>query len=226
MREVILDVETTGLDYKRGDKIIEVACVELVNHIATNNYLQFYCSTNKIIDEKSQSVHGLTNGFLNKFQTFVEQAQKLIDFIKNDTLIIHNADFDLGFINHEIKLMGLAPIENTFIDTVLLARKKLNTRIANLDYLCRRFSVDLSARKLHGALLDCNLLSKVYLELLGGQQRSLDLIKSSNNNIKSGKKDTRKKVKIHKIKISPEEIEQHKKHIESIKASLWLKLDY
>ena len=226
MREVVLDVETTGLDYKGGDKIIEVACVELVNHITTNNRLQFYCSTNKTIDEKSQSVHGLTNSFLNKFKTFPEQAQKLIDFIKNDTLIIHNADFDLGFINHEIRLMGLAPIENKFIDTVLLARKKLSTRIANLDYLCRRFSIDLSARKLHGALLDCNLLSKVYLELLGGQQTSLDLIKFSNNNIKSDKKNTIKKIKTHKIIISTEEIEQHKKHVKSIKAPLWLKFEY
>ena len=226
MREVVLDIETTGLDYKRGDKIIEVACVELVNHITTNNYLQFYCSTNKIIDEKTQSVHGLTNSFLNKFQTFSEQVQKLIDFIKSDTLIIHNADFDLGFINHEIKSIGLAPIENKFIDTVLLARKKLNTRIANLDYLCRRFSVDLSARKIHGALLDCNLLSKVYLELLGGQQTSLDLNKPSNHSINPNKKETTKNTKNHKIIISPKEIEQHKKHIESIKSPLWLKFEY
>ena len=162
MREVVVDIETTGLDYKRGDRIIEVACVELINHITTNNHLQFYCSTDRTIDENTQKIHGLSNDFLNKFPTFAEQTSKLINFIKTDTLIIHNADFDLGFINHEIKLLGLTPLKNKFIDTVVLARKKLNTRLANLDYLCRQYSIDLSAREFHGALLDCQLLSRVF----------------------------------------------------------------
>ena len=103
---------------------------------------------------------------------FKEHLKNFFDFIKNDTLIIHNAEFDVGFINNELKLIGAKPITNTIIDTMLLARKKLNTRITNLDYLCRRFSIDLSSRKLHGALLDCHLLAEVYLELLGGKQTS------------------------------------------------------
>ena len=226
MREIIIDIETTGLDYRRGDKIIEVACVELINHISTDNYLQFYCSTDKTINEESKNIHGLSNNFLNKFPTFAEQVQKFISFIKTDTLIIHNADFDLGFINHEMKLLGLYPIQNKFIDTVLLARKKLNTRIANLDYLCRRFSIDLSSRKLHGALLDCQLLSKVYIELLGGLQTSLDLARSFNDTNNPKDKKIIKNSKIHKIQISPEEIKQHKKLISSLYAPLWHKIEY
>ena len=226
MREIIIDIETTGLDYRRGDKIIEVACVELINHISTDNYLQFYCSTDKTINEESKNIHGLSNNFLNKFPTFAEQVQKFISFIKTDTLIIHNADFDLGFINHEMKLLGLYPVQNKFIDTVLLARKKLNTRIANLDYLCRRFSIDLSSRKLHGALLDCQLLSKVYIELLGGLQTSLDLARSFNDTNNPKDKKIIKNSKIHKIQISPEEIKQHKKLISSLYAPLWHKIEY
>ena len=226
MREIVIDIETTGLDCRGGDKIIEVACVELINHISTDNYLQFYCSTDKIINEESKNIHGLSNNFLNKFPTFAEQVQKFISFIQTDTLIIHNADFDLGFINHEMKLLGLHPVQNKFIDTVLLARKKLNTRIANLDYLCRRFSIDLSSRKLHGALLDCQLLSKVYIELLGGLQTSLDLARSFNDTNNPKDKKIIKNSKIHKIQISPEEIKQHKKLISSLYAPLWHKIEY
>ena len=181
MREIVLDTETTGLDYKRGDRIIEVACVELINHVATDKHLQFYCSTDKTVTDEAIKIHGLSNSFLGKFPKFHENAERLLNFIKGDTLIIHNADFDLGFINNELKMAGIKTIKNKFIDTVLLARKTLNTRTANLDYLCRRFSIDLSSRKLHGALLDCRLLSEVYLELLGGRQTTLILKDSLNN---------------------------------------------
>ena len=104
MREIILDTETTGLYYKSGDRIIEVGCVELINHVVTGNNLQFYCSTTKKISEEARGVHGLSNSFLDQFPPFSEQAKKMIDFIKNDTLIIHNADFDTGFINNEFKI--------------------------------------------------------------------------------------------------------------------------
>ena len=180
MREIVLDTETTGLDFISGDRIIEVGCVELINHITTGNKLQFYCSTDKKISEGASRISGLTDDFLKQFPSFKEQVKKLLNFIKNDTLIIHNADFDLGFINNELKLMGANKIENNVVDTVVLARKKLNSRIVNLDYLCKKFSIDLSARTFHGALLDCQLLAEVYLELLGGRQTSLDLTKTQN----------------------------------------------
>ena len=226
MKEIIIDTETTGLDFKNGDKIIEIACLELINHVATGNYLQFYCSTDRVIDERAEKIHGLSNNFLNKFPTFAEQVQKFIDFIKSDTLIIHNADFDLGFINNELKLLGRSPLQNKFIDTVLLARKKLNTRIANLDYLCKKFSIDLSSRKFHGALLDCQLLSEVYIELLGGQQTSLELKNSSNDKITLEDKKTNEKNKIHQVQVSVEEINNHKKLFAKFKNYLWHKIDY
>ena len=226
MREVVVDTETTGLNYKKGDRIIEVACVELINHVASGKSLQFYCSTDRIINKEAGKIHGLSNSFLNKFPTFAEQAQKFLNFIKTNKLIIHNADFDIGFINNELNNMGVKPLQNEVMDTVLLARKKLNTRTVNLDYLCKRFSVDLSARKLHGALLDCQLLSEVYLELLGGRQTSLQLSKHPNKEDDSEDKQKKKYNKVHKVKVSIEEIKLHKEFVAKLKNSLWQKNNY
>lgn len=226
MREIIIDIETTGLNHKKGDRIIELACVELINHITTGKHLQFYCSTKKTISNEASNIHGLSNNFLNKFPSFSEQVQNFLSFIKEDTLIIHNSDFDIGFINNELVLLGYKVINNKVIDTVLLARKKLNTRLANLDYLCKRFSIDLSGRKFHGALLDCQLLSEVYLELLGGRQISLGLKETirTNNNLKQNNNIL--KNKIHQIPISTNEIKEHKNFIADLKNALWHKVNY
>ena len=226
MREIVLDTETTGLDYKTGDRIIEIGCVELINHIPTENYLQFYCSTDKKISNKAINIHGLTNDFLKDHPTFKEQSKKFLDFIKNDILIIHNADFDVGFINNELKLIGADSIKNKVIDTVLLARKKLKTRIANLDYLCRRFSINLEARTFHGALLDCYLLAGVYLELVGGKQRSLDLVEASIEITSKKNKQLKNSYNISKITINEKEIESHKNFVKNLKNAIWHKLDY
>ena len=144
MREIVLDTETTGLNHKAGDRIIEVGCVELINHVPTGKTLQFYCFVEKEINESATKVHGITNDFLKSQPRFEENTEKLLSFIKDDTLIIHNAEFDAGFINNELKLSGRPKLLNPIIDTVALARKVLNTRVANLDYLCRRFKIDLS----------------------------------------------------------------------------------
>ena len=181
MREVVLDTETTGLNYKGGDRIIEIGCVETKNYVATGKILNFYCKVDKKISEEAQKISGISNDFLKDKKTFSEQHQDFIDFIKDDTLIIHNAAFDLGFLNNELKIIGKNKLNNNIIDTVLLARKVLNTRIANLDYLCRHFNVDLSKRALHGALLDAQLLAEVYLELRGGKQISMDLLTKNKN---------------------------------------------
>jgi len=226
MREIILDTETTGLDYRSGDRVIEVGCVETINYVATTKHLQFYCSTEKKIGEGAAKVHGLTNIFLSKYPPFEANVRKLLDFIGNDTLIIHNADFDVGFINNELRLIGLKPLKNEIIDTIPLARKKLNSRIANLDYLCRRFSIDLSKRSLHGALLDCYLLAEVYLELKGGKQISLNL--HPNDKKKPNKKNNNSTAKqpISKINICDEDIQTHKELVKNIKNSLWEKINY
>tara|TARA_Y100000590_G_scaffold304583_1_gene343478 strand:- start:62 stop:739 length:678 start_codon:yes stop_codon:yes gene_type:complete len=225
MREVVVDTETTGLSHKNGDRIIEVACIELINHVPTKEQLQFYCSTDKRMSEEAIKVHGISNEFLKKFPTFKDQAKDFLDFIQNDKLIIHNAEFDLGFLNNELKTSGFTEIKNEYIDTVLLARKKLNTRTANLDFLCKRFSIDLSSRALHGALLDCQLLTEVYIELLGGRQVSLELSNSKNfkKNINSAASYEKK---LHKIQISNEEKEEHKNLIAQINNSLWKKVKH
>jgi len=225
MREIILDTETTGLNYKSGDRVVEVGCVELINHVSTGNNLQFYCSTDREINKESKSIHGLTNEFLKEYPAFGEQANKLLEFIKQDTLVIHNSEFDIGFINNELKIIGIEKLKNKVIDTVALARKTLNTRVANLDYLCKKFSIDLSARKIHGALLDCQLLSEVYIELLGGRQTSLELTKSLNNETEEDSNKTKNK-KIHQVQISSEDIQKHKKSIDKLKNPLWGGLDY
>lgn len=226
MREIVIDTETTGLNVNAGDRIIEIGCVELINHIPTGKNLQFYCSTKKNISESATKVHGLTNYFLKSYPIFKYNSKKFIDFIKDDTLVIHNADFDISFINNELKLIGIKPINNKVIDTVTLARKKLNTRIANLDYLCRRFSISLSSRKLHGALLDCQLLAEVYLELLGGKQITLELKEKNKNAPHKTAQQPPKKLNLFKVKVNNEEKKSHKEFIKNIKNALWHKLDY
>ena len=226
MREIVLDTETTGLNYKAGDRIIEVGCVELINHVSTTNNLQFYCSTNKIIDESAIKIHGLTNAFLNEYPPFKEYVKKFLAFIGNDPLIIHNAEFDLGFINNELTLLGIEPLKNKIIDTVSFARKKLNTRIANLDYLCRRFQIDLSERDLHGALLDSQLLAEVYLELMGGKQISMNLNITKENKSLLLKKNIKKTYLFSRVVLNDKDTLLHKSLVKGIKDSLWKKFDY
>ena len=226
MREIVLDTETTGLNYKAGDRIIEVGCVELINHVSTTNNLQFYCSTNKIIDESAIKIHSLTNAFLNEYPPFKEYVKKFLAFIGNDPLIIHNAEFDLGFINNELMLLGIEPLKNKIIDTVSFARKKLNTRIANLDYLCRRFQIDLSERDLHGALLDSQLLAEVYLELMGGKQISLNLNITKENKNLPAKNNIKKNYLFSRVVLNDKDTLLHKSLVKGIKDSLWKKFDY
>ena len=226
MREVVIDTETTGLSYKTGDRIVEVGCVELINHVATNRFLQFYCKVDKEISESAQKITGITNLFLRDKKNFSDHCEEFLRFINNDPLIIHNADFDVGFINNELSLLHKPKINNTVIDTVSLARKVLNTRIANLDYLCRRFKIDLSERNLHGALLDSRLLAEVYLELMGGKQFSMNLSKNTNANsdLKTTKESKIKKI----IKFHPleEDTSLHKKMVIEIKQPIWKKYNY
>jgi len=225
MREVVIDTETTGLSYKSGDRVIEVGCVELINHITTNRSLQFYCRVDKEISESAQKITGITNKFLNDKKKFSDHCNQFLQFIDKDPLIIHNADFDVGFINNELSLLGRPNLSNRVIDTVSLARSVLNTRVANLDYLCRRFKVDLSERDLHGALLDSRLLAEVYLELKGGKQFSMNLSKSNKTKIEQEKtKEDNKNI----IKFNPSEqdIILHKKMVSEIKQPVWKKYNY
>jgi DNA polymerase-3 subunit epsilon len=226
MREVVIDTETTGLSHKTGDRVIEVGCVELINHVATNNSLQFYCKVDKEISDGAKRIHGITNRFLSDKKHFKDHCDKLLSFIDNDPLIIHNADFDIGFINNELSIMGRPKLSNPIVNTVSLARQVLNTRVANLDYLCRRFKIDLSERDLHGALLDSRLLAEVYLELRGGKQFSMNLAK---NNKEVDKKDDNiisKKKNITNYVPLQEDVEPHRKMVSELKQPIWKKYHY
>ena len=226
MREIVIDTETTGLSYKTGDRVIEVGCVELINHVATNKSLQFYCKVDKEISEGAQRITGITNKFLSDKKYFSDHCDELLKFIDIDPLIIHNADFDVGFINNELSLLGRSELSNPIIDTVSLARKVLNTRVANLDYLCRRFKVDLSERDLHGALLDSSLLAEVYLELRGGKQFSMNLAKNNQENNKTNNDKISNPKNITRFIPLKEDVELHRVMVSEIKQPVWKKYNY
>ena len=176
MREVVLDTETTGLDPAQGHRIVEVGCVELVNHVPTGRTFQRYVNPGMAIARDAVAVHGLTDAVLGDAPPFAAVVDDVLAFLGDAPLVIHNAEFDLGFLNAELARLERPPIPAArAIDTVLLARRRFPGAPANLDALCKRFAVDLSERALHGALLDARLLAAVYIELLGGRQAGLDL---------------------------------------------------
>ena len=182
MREICLDTETTGLDPANGDRVVEVACVELVNLMPTGRELHFYCNPDRDMPEEAMAVHGLSSEFLSDKPLFADQADKFVAFMSGARLIAHNADFDVRFLQAELKRSGRARLGSEVIDTLRLARNKFPGSPASLDALCRRFAIDLSERAKHGALIDTRLLAKVYLELMGGQQPDLGLAGESAGN--------------------------------------------
>ena len=179
MREIVLDTETTGLDPLRGDRIVEIGCVELVNHVASGKIFQSYINPERDMPEGAFRVHGLSSQFLADKPVFAAVADDFLSFVAEDMLVIHNAAFDLGFLNAELEKLGRPALPPArAIDTVSLARRKYPGAPASLDALCRRFEIDNSERTKHGALLDAELLAEVYLELVGGRQAALVLATS------------------------------------------------
>jgi len=181
MREIVLDTETTGFKPEQGDRIVEIGAVELFNTMPTGNTYHQYINPERSMPEEAFKVHGLGDEFLADKPVFKEIAQEFMDFIGQSQLVIHNAPFDMKFLNAELKWIKLPtiPMEQA-LDTLLMARKKFPGAQASLDALCRRFGIDNSSRTLHGALLDSEILAEVYLELLGGRQSGFSL--TSNNN--------------------------------------------
>jgi len=176
MREIVLDTETTGFDPLSGHRVVEIGCIELVNHMPTGREFHVYLNPERDIPSEAEAVHGLSSAFLADKPLFGSMADDLLGFIGDAPIIAHNAGFDIGFLNAELRRVGRAglPSERT-IDTVTLARRKFPGAQASLDALCRRFQIDLSDRTKHGALLDAKLLAKVYLELVGGREPGLAL---------------------------------------------------
>lgn len=176
MREIVLDTETTGLDAAGGDRIVEIGCLELINHVPTGKTLHHYIDPEREMPLAAFEIHGLSTEFLSQYPPFATLVDEIVDFLGDATLIIHNARFDMGFINAELRACGRPELAmEQAIDTVQLARRKYPGAQVSLDALCRRFEIDNAHRTLHGALLDADLLASVYLELIGGRQPGLGL---------------------------------------------------
>lgn len=219
MREVCLDTETTGLDPGSGHRIIEIGCIELINHVPTGKHFQCYLNPDRHVPADAVAVHGLSNAFLADKPRFAEVAADLLQFLGDAPLVIHNAAFDLGFLNAELARTDRPPLaECRAVDTVTLARRKFPAAPASLDALCRRFAIDLSNRVLHGALKDAELLARVYLELIGGREPGLLLV--------GGAARTTRTVSVHRtprlVAPTPEEAAAHAVFIHTLGArSLW-----
>ena len=219
MREVVLDTETTGLDPRSGHRIVEIGCVELINHMATGKHFHKYLNPERDIPEQASVIHGLTEEFLSSQPVFADIAEEFEAFIGDSTLVIHNAEFDLGFINAEREKISQPPIApDRAIDTVSLARRKFPGAQANLDALCRRFKIDNSDRSLHGALKDARLLAEVYLELIGGRQQNLGLSAEERKIVEVAEKN-RRPPRPH----APTDAEQlaHAQFIEKLESPIW-----
>jgi DNA polymerase III subunit epsilon len=180
MREIVLDTETTGLDPNQGHRIIEIGCIELVNYMPSGKEFHRFINPQRDVPEDAQRVHGITNSFLADKPTFPEVADPFLEFIADAKLIIHNASFDIGFLNAELMQLARDPIPfDRVVDTLALARRKHPAGPNSLDALCKRYRIDLSERTKHGALLDSELLARVYMELIGGTQAALGLEEAS-----------------------------------------------
>ena len=233
MRELVLDTETTGLDHENGDRIVEVGIIELNNHVKTGKYFHYYINPERESDIKAEKIHGLSRKFLSDQFKFSDIAEELVEFISDSKVIIHNAKFDVSFINSELKRCNLDYLNNdNILDTLILARKKYPGQSVSLDTLCRRFGIDISNRKVHGALLDAELLSLVYLELIGGKQTKLNfeneddiILENINKNINLNDNYKNKKLtEIKNITLNNEDHQKHKNFIKTIPNNIWSKL--
>jgi DNA polymerase-3 subunit epsilon len=197
MKEIVLDTETTGLSVKDGHRIVEIGCIELDNLVPTKNIFHFYLNPERKVSEKAFEVHGYSDEFLSTKQKFAEIADDFLNFINDKKIIIHNAEFDIGHLNNELSLVGKQKINNSnIIDTLELARNKFPGSGISLDALCRRFRIDNSRREKHTALIDCELLAKVYINLIDQKEPTLNLVENNETKISlsSGNSDYSKKI--------------------------------
>ena len=212
MKEIVLDTETTGISVKDGHRIVEIGCIELDNLIPTNNKFHCYLNPERKVSEKAFEVHGYSDEFLSKQKKFSQVVNDFIEFIKNKRLVIHNAEFDLAHLNNELNLFGKNNIENEIVDTLTLARDKYPGSHVSLDALCKRFRIDNSRRTHHTALIDCDLLAKVYINLLDQKEPTLDFKQNLEiEKNKNSKNEYYKKV----ILPSNEELKKHKEYLKN-----------
>jgi len=215
MKEVVLDTETTGISIKDGHRVVEIGCIELENLVPTKNKFHCFLNPERKVSEKALEVHGYTDEFLAKQKKFKDVGEEFLDFIKDARLIIHNADFDLGHLNNELAILGKKKINNEIIDTLALARDKFPGSPVSLDALCKKYRVDNSKRVQHTALIDCDLLAKVYINLIDQKEPTLNF-KNLEQDVKEGNNSN---VAYFKKIILPSENEI-KKHKEYLKLNL------
>ena len=215
MKEIVLDTETTGISVKDGHRIVEIGCIELDNLVPTNNKFHCYLNPERKVSEKAFEVHGYSDEFLAKQKKFSEVADKFLEFIDGKKIIIHNADFDLSHLNNELKILGKKKINNEIVDTLTLARNKFPGSPSNLDALCKRYRIDNSRRTKHTALIDCELLAKVYINLIDQKEPTLDFSKKEI----SGETIFQEEINYFKKIIEPTNVEL-KKHKEFIKSQI------
>lgn len=221
MREIVLDTETTGLDPKSGHRIVEIGCVELTNHMPNGNTFHKYVNPERDMPTDAFDVHGLSEEFLSSHTVFGEIAEEFMEFIADSDLVIHNARFDISFLNAELERLKRPPIDiNRTIDTVGLARRKFPGAPVNLDALCRRFEIDNTGRTKHGALLDSELLAEVYLELVGGRQPGLELIGPTRSVAAAGNASRETKQPRDHAPDSAEQ-EAHAKFLDALEKPIW-----
>lgn len=222
MREIVLDTETTGFKPAEGHRIVEIGCVELRNHVPTGETFHRYINPERDMPTEAFQVHGLSEGFLSDKPVFSEVVGEFLDFIGDSRLVIHNAGFDMAFINAELELVGFPAIPmSRSLDTVRMARDKFPGAQASLDALCRRFNIDNSARSKHGALLDAELLAEVYLELMGGRQRGFGLTDMPELQADTTATVERVARPPRPHEASEEELATHRKFLERLTEPLW-----
>ena len=229
MREVVLDTETTGLDPETGDRIVEIGAIELWNHLPTGKTFHKYLNPERNMPEEAQAVHGLTEDFLKDKPLFSQIVDDFLAFIKNSKIVIHNASFDMKFLNAELVLADRSKLPGDIaIDTLGIARKKFPGSPASLDALCRRFNIDNSARTLHGALLDSEILAEVYLELIGGRQPDFGLSevhKIGEGSFNEERQELKRPTTL-KTRLTDKEKEAHNAFVKELGPNaIWKKLD-
>ena len=212
MKEIILDTETTGISVKDGHRIIEIGCIELDNLSLTQNKFHCYLNPERKVSEKAFEIHGYTDDFLSQQKKFSEIADDFLEFIKDKRLIIHNAEFDLAHLNNELKIFGKDKIKNEIVDTLTLAREKYPGSQVNLDALCKKYRIDNSRRTYHTALIDCDLLAKVYINLLDQKEPTLDFKQNSQvEEYQNNKLEYCKKV----VLPTSDELKRHKEYLKN-----------
>ena len=225
MREICFDTETTGLSPENGDRLVEIGAVELINHVPTGQIFHEYINPERDVPEEVVKIHGLTNEFLADKPTFAEIAQKWVDFIGDDGILVaHNAEFDMKFTNYELKKLGYKTYDwDRVVDTLAIARSEFPGARNNLDALCRRFNIDNSARTFHGALLDAQLLAEVYLQLLGGDEPSIKFVNAAAIHQEKTIAKSTVEIKERHFDISAEEEQEHVDFMQkNLKNPLWL----